>query len=138
METNFIKFNESKEQYDLSYIINHIPDFIKQEDEDELWYISAMKATKKGEKLSDYATVVSIFNNKFNKKLKNNKTKNTEELVDNSKYNYYKKRFDQISWYGREDRKVFYKSILDQLKIKGKLSQNQWNHLQRLKGHNTL
>lgn len=134
METNFIKFNESKEKYDLNYIINHIPDFIKQEDEDELWYKATMKATKNGEIMCDYATVVSIFNKMFNKKLKN---KNIEPPVDNPKYNYYKKRFDQISWYGREDRKKFYKRLLDQLKRKGDLSQNQWNHLQRLKGHMT-
>ena len=133
METNFIKFNESKEQYDLSYIINHIPDFIKQEDEDELWYSSAMKATKKGEKLSDYATVVSIFNNMFKNKLKKKKIEKPENLNDNPKYTYYKKRFDQISWNGRENRKKFYKSILDQLKRKGDISQNQWNYLQRLK-----
>lgn len=134
METNFIKFNESKEKYDLNYIINHIPDFIKQEDEDELWYKSAMKATKKGEDLSDYVTVVSIFNNLFKNKLK---SKKIEPPVDNPKYKYYKKRFDQISWYGREDDKKFYKSLLDQLKRKGDLSQNQWNHLQRLKSHMT-
>lgn len=130
METKFSVYEKNNYTYDFNHIIKNIPDYIIIENEPELWYNAALKATNNNKNMSSYTTVISIFNNMLNKKINNI---NIQQITD-SKYDYYKKHFDQISWYGRENDKKFYNDLLNKLKETGKLSQLQWDFLRRISG----
>ena len=106
MEINFIKFNENKELFDLTHIINNIPPFIEKENEYELWHNCARKATKNGTELSSYSTVVAIFNNIFNKKLKNNKVSYKDrkmQSVEDAKTLLKEKDFKLVAKFKKQD-----------------------------------
>lgn len=130
METKFSVYEKNNYTYDFNHIIKNIPDYIIIENEPELWYNAALKATNNNKNMSSYTTVISIFNNMLNKKINNI---NIQQITD-SKYDYYKKHFDQISWHGRENEKKFYNDLLNKLKETGKLSQLQWDFLRRISG----
>lgn len=125
MKTTFDDFIKETPKYNKEYLMQNMPRHLEF---GELWTIAVNKATNNGKNSATFASVIAIYNNLEKKK----STESTPK--DNPKYNYYKKRFDQISWTDL-GRKKFYKSLLDQLKEKGDLTQNQWNHLKRLKGH---
>lgn len=126
MKTTFDDFIQETPKYNKEYFISNMPRYIEFS---ELWSPAVNKATKSGKTSATFASVMAIYNNLIKKQIPVN-----EPPKFNPKYNYYKKRFDQISWKD-QSRKNFYKSLLTQLKDKGDLSQNQWNHLERLKGH---
>jgi hypothetical protein len=125
MKTTFDDFIKETPKYNKEYLMQNMPRHLEF---GELWTIAVNKATNNGKNSATFASVIAIYNNLEKKQ----PTESTPK--DNPKYNYYKKRFDQISWTDL-GRKKFYKSLLNQLKEKGDLTQNQWNHLKRLKGH---
>lgn len=121
MKTTFESFTQDKPKYNKEYFLSNMPKYLEF---GELWLSAVNMATDNGKKSATFPSVMAIYN-----KLEKKQASPTEP---NPKYIYYKTRFDQISWKD-QSRKKFYKSLLDQLKAKGDLSQNQWNFLQRLK-----
>lgn len=125
MKTTFDDFIKETPKYNKEYLMQNMP---RNLEFGELWTYAVNKSTNNGKNSVTFASVMAIYNNLEKKQPTESQPK------DNTKYNYYKKRFDQISWTD-QSRKNFYKSLLDQLKKKGDLTQNQWNHLKRLKGN---
>lgn len=131
MKTTFKDYlNENNDEYSQDFFKSLDNHFTQSIEEPELWINAIDIATKNGKIKSTFKIVRGIYNKLFIKK--------PEPKKSNPKYDYYKKRFDQISWAGKESRKKFFKDLLDKLKEKGDLTQNQWDWLIKLKGHSII
>jgi hypothetical protein len=120
MKTTFEEFTQNTPKYHKDYFLSSMPKSIEFS---QLWSPAVNKATKNGKTSATWASVMAIYNNLIKKLPK-------EEPVPkyNPKYDYYKKRFDLVPWTSQKN-KEFYKSLLNQLKEKGKLSTKQWDYL---------
>jgi L-arabinose isomerase len=121
MDITFKDFNNNSPKYDKAYFMVNAPKYIEF---GEYWKPAVNIATDNGKKDNTFAAVIGIYN-KLIKKM-------PEETVEeeNTKYKYYKKRFDLVPWTSQKE-KEFYKSILTQLKEKNKLSERQWQALKK-------
>lgn len=116
-----MKYLKTYEQlYPKDYFTKNIPKHIEHADE---WNNAVNIATKNGTKSNTFAAVTAIYNNLDNKIPPHDK--------ENHQYNYYKKKFDLVSWGNNTSHKKFILSLLNQLKTKHKLSDKQWAHLKR-------
>lgn len=121
MKTTFDDFIKETPKYNKDYLMQNMPRHLEF---GELWTIAVNKSTNNGKNSATFASVVAIYNNLEKKQSTESQPK------DNTKYIYYKKRFDLVPWKNQKD-KNFYLSILNQLKEKGDLSKNQWCYLKK-------
>lgn len=120
MKTTFDDFIKETPKYQKEYLMQNMP---RNLEFGELWTLAVNKSTNNGKNSATFASVMAIYNN-----LEKKQIIPESQPKDNTKYNYYKKRFDLVPWNNQKD-KIFYKNLLTQLKEKGDLSKKQWLYL---------
>lgn len=123
MKTTFDDFTRETPKYNKDYLMQNMPRHLEF---GKLWSLAVDKATTNGKNSATFGTVTAIYNNLEKNQIEAKPNK------DNPKYNYYKQILPTITWKSEKDKNM-YKSILNQLKEKGEISQAQSDFMKKYK-----